>query len=52
MASPTINLVGMDVVEVAPAYDQSQITAPAAEHIACDLIWHDVAKRKAEGKLK
>ncbi|PMX34428.1 agmatinase, partial [Pseudomonas sp. FW301-21B01] len=32
------NLVGADVVEVAPAYDQSEITAIAAAHIACDLL--------------
>jgi agmatinase len=34
----TVNLVGCDVVEVAPAYDQSDITALAAAHIACDLL--------------
>jgi agmatinase len=45
-----LNLVGMDVVEVAPAYDQSQITALAAAHIACDLICL-FAKRKAAGKV-
>ncbi len=33
-----INLVGMDVVEVAPAYDHSDITAIAAAHVAVDLI--------------
>ena len=33
-----VNLVGMDVVEVAPAYDQSEITALAAAHIAADLL--------------
>lgn len=33
-----LNLIGMDIVEVAPSYDQSQITALAAAHIACDLI--------------
>ncbi|WP_308418570.1 agmatinase [Chitinimonas arctica] len=32
------NLVGMDVVEVSPAYDQSEITALAAAHIAADLL--------------
>lgn len=41
-----LNLVGMDIVEVAPAYDQSQITALAAAHIACDLICL-CAQRKA-----
>lgn len=33
-----VNLVGMDIVEVAPAYDQSEITALAAAHIAADLL--------------
>lgn len=45
-----LNLVGMDVVEVAPVYDQSQITSLAAAHIACDLICL-MAKRKNSGKL-
>ncbi len=33
-----INIVGMDVVEVSPAYDQSEITALAAAHVAADLL--------------
>jgi agmatinase len=33
-----VNLVGADVVEVAPAYDQSDITALAAAHLALDLL--------------
>jgi agmatinase len=33
-----VNLIGADVVEVAPAYDQSEITAIAAAHIACDVL--------------
>ncbi|GLU49819.1 agmatinase [Nocardiopsis ansamitocini] len=32
------NLVGGDVVEVAPAYDHAQITATAASHVAYDLV--------------
>ena len=32
------NLVGADVVEVAPAYDHAQITATAAAHVAYDLV--------------
>ncbi len=32
------NLIGMDVVEVAPPYDQSEITAIAAAHVAADLL--------------
>lgn len=42
-----VNLIGMDIVEVSPAYDHSQITALAAAHIACDLICLQ-AKRKLE----
>lgn len=33
-----INIVGMDVVEVAPAYDNSEITALAAATIAVELL--------------
>lgn len=33
-----LNLVGMDVVEVAPAYDHSEITAIAAAHVAADML--------------
>lgn len=34
-----INLIGMDVVEVSPAYDQSDITALAGATIALDLLY-------------
>ena len=33
-----INIVGMDVVEVAPAYDVGEITALAAAHIAMEMV--------------
>jgi len=33
-----INVVGMDVVEVAPAYDVGEITALAAAHVAMELL--------------
>ena len=33
-----MNIVGMDVVEVAPAYDVSEVTALAAATIAHDFI--------------
>lgn len=33
-----LNLVGADVVEVAPAYDHAQITAIAASHTAYEII--------------
>jgi agmatinase len=31
-------IVGADVVEVCPAYDQSEITAVAAAHVLYDLV--------------
>lgn len=34
-----INMIGMDVVEVAPSYDQSDITALAAATIAYELLY-------------
>ncbi len=33
-----LNIVGMDVVEVAPAYDHSEITALAAAQIAAEML--------------
>ncbi|MBG6214790.1 agmatinase [Cryobacterium sp. CAN_C3] len=33
-----VNIVGADVVEVAPAYDHAQITAVAASHVAYEII--------------
>ncbi|NHV24842.1 agmatinase [Burkholderia sp. D-99] len=46
-----VNLVGADVVEVAPAYDHADITAIAAAHVACDLLclWR---QKKVAGALK
>jgi agmatinase len=44
------NLIGMDVVEVAPPYDQSEITAIAAAHVAADLL-AVMRNRKRAGKL-
>jgi agmatinase len=32
------NIVGADVVEVAPAYDHADITAVAASHVAYELV--------------
>ena len=34
-----INIVGMDIVEVAPAYDVGQITALAASHLAMEMLY-------------
>lgn len=34
-----INVVGMDIVEVAPAYDVGQITALAASHLAMEMLY-------------
>jgi agmatinase len=34
-----INIIGMDVVEVAPAYDVGEITALAATHLAMEMLY-------------
>jgi agmatinase len=34
-----INLIGMDIVEVAPAYDVGEITALAAAHLAMEMLY-------------
>ena len=43
-----INMVGMDVVEVSPAYDQSEITALAGATIALELLYVWTANRLAK----
>jgi agmatinase len=45
-----LNLVGMDVVEVAPAYDHAEITAIAAASIAFD--WLAVMAKKKGARAK
>ncbi len=40
-----LNIVGMDVVEVAPAYDQSEITALAAATPALEMLYIRAAKK-------
>jgi agmatinase len=49
-AMETVNLVGADVVEVSPPFDQSELTAIAAAHLACDLLCV-LRNRKVAGKL-
>ncbi|MEX6211852.1 agmatinase [Providencia huaxiensis] len=39
-----LNIVGMDLVEVAPAYDQSEITALAAASIALEMLYIQASK--------
>ncbi len=34
-----INIIGMDIVEVAPAYDVGEITALAATHLAMEMLY-------------
>lgn len=47
-----MNLVGADVVEVAPAYDHAEITGIAASHVAYDLVTllADKASTTSDGK--
>lgn len=40
-----LDIVGMDVVEVAPAYDQSEITALAAATLALEMLYIQAAKK-------
>ncbi|HZF78520.1 MAG TPA: agmatinase, partial [Rubrivivax sp.] len=40
------NVIGMDVVEVAPAYDHAEITALSAAHIATEMLCLLAAKRR------
>lgn len=44
-----LNLVGADVVEVAPAYDHAEITGVAASHVAYDLVTLMADRAVAEG---
>ena len=41
-----LDLVGMDVVEVAPAYDHAEVTALAAAHIATEMLCLLAARRR------
>lgn len=43
-----LNLIGADVVEVAPAYDQAEITGVAASHLAYDLVSLLALRRERE----
>lgn len=47
----TLNLVGMDVVEVSPAYDHAEITALAAATVAHDWLCVLAQQQGAKGKL-
>jgi agmatinase len=42
-----LNLIGADIVEVAPAYDHAQITGIAAAHVGYELVSALSAHRKA-----
>lgn len=46
-----IDVIGMDVVEVAPAYDQSEITALAGATLALEYLYVVAANRGAGGTL-
>ncbi len=45
-----LNLVGMDVVEVAPAYDTAGITALAGATVAMQFLWLVAQKKKSAPK--
>jgi agmatinase len=46
------NLIGADVVEVAPAYDHADITSIAASHVAYDLVSLLVLNKIAPREMK
>jgi agmatinase len=46
----SLNIVGMDVVEVAPAYDQAEITAIAAATVAYDQLCLRAIKKGAKSQ--
>jgi len=46
----SLNIVGMDVVEVAPAYDQAEITAIAAATIAYDQLCLRAIRKGAKSR--
>ncbi len=43
-----LNIVGADVVEVAPAYDHAQVTAVAASHVVYELVTAMARRTAAE----
>jgi agmatinase len=45
-----VELAGMDVVEVAPAYDVSEVTAAAANRCVLEAISALAAKRRDRGE--
>ncbi len=45
-----VNLVGADIVELAPAYDHAQITAIAASHIAYEIISAMTQETTSDGR--
>jgi agmatinase len=49
-AFSSTNLVGADIVEVAPAYDHAQVTGIAAAHVAYELISSMVIIKEATGE--
>ncbi len=52
IAKLNLNVIGADVVEVAPSYDISEVTALSAAHIATDILcmWSLQKQQQAEEK--
>ena len=44
-----INVIGMDIVEVAPAYDVGEITALAASHLAMEMLYLYATRQQSKG---
>ena len=41
-----LNIVGMDIVEVAPAYDHAETTALAAATVALEMLYIQASKKE------
>lgn len=46
-----VDIVGMDVVEVAPSYDHAELTSLAAAHIASDMLCLMAMRKKEKGNI-
>ena len=49
--APSVELAGMDVVEVSPPFDQAEVTAAAAHRCVLEAISALAARRRASGAI-
>lgn len=46
-----LDIVGMDIVEVAPAYDHAEVTSLAAAHLAMDMLCLMAVRKRNTGSI-